>query len=185
MRQSVLPIARAFEAFLTVEEPLPIVRIRVPLSRFSLPWLAAAMVGCFGGEAPPEPGARALPRKDDPELTHSWQLPANQSVLSNADLGSKPPALADALMAGSAAPGITHRIATGCAQQGALAGTATVALRFSVAEGGTLGSLEGDPAGKAATCIGDAFRAELAKLDPLPAGAALMVLRFHAATPAR
>jgi hypothetical protein len=163
------------------------VRTPAPLSRVALGWLAAALVGCSGSEA--TTGEQATPRKDDPELTHSWQLTADQSVLSSADLGSKPPALADALMAGSAAPGIAHRIATACAQQGALAGTASVALRLSIVEGGTkgatVGSLEGDPAGGAATCIADAFRAELAELDPLPAGAALMVLRFHAATAPR
>jgi hypothetical protein len=166
-----------------VEELIRIVRIPAPLSRVALCWLAAALVGC-SGEAPPL-GEQATPRKDDPELTHSWQLPADQSVLSSADLGSKPPGLADALMAGSAAPGIAHRIATACAQQGALAGTTSVALRLSIADGGAVGTLEGDPAGAGATCIADAFRAELAKLDPLPAGAALMVLRFHAATPPR
>jgi hypothetical protein len=151
-----------------------------------LPWLAAAVLGCLGdGEAPPRPGERAKPRKDDPELLHSWQMPADKSVLEGADLGSKPTALADALMAEGAAPGITHRIATTCAEQGVLAGTASVALRLVIAEGGAVTSLEGDPAGGAATCIADAFRAELAKRESLPAGTALMVLRFHAATPPR
>lgn len=135
---------------------------------------------CFGdGEAPIKPGERAQPRKDDPELTHSWQLPAEHSVLEGADLGSTPPALADALMANGAAPGITHRIAGACAQRSALADTATVALRLTIAEGGSVSALEGDPPGAASSCLADAFRAELATLDPLPAGAALLVLRFH------
>jgi hypothetical protein len=160
--------------------------VRIPCSswaRCGPLWAVTLLVGCVG-EAPPAAG-RATPREGDPELLHSWQLSADRSVLWSADLGSRPPALADALMAGSLAPSITHRIATACARQGALADTASVALRFTLAEGGGLASVEGDPAGEAATCIDDAFRAELAKLDPLPAGAALMVLRFHAATPTR
>lgn len=150
-------------------------------ARFASCWLVLVLAGC--GEPPPPPGPRATPRKDDPELMHSWQLAADKSVLAAADLGSKPPALADALMAKGAAPGLTHRAATSCAQQGALADASSVALRLTIAEGGTVASLEGDPAGTAATCLVDAVKAELAKLDPLPAGAALMVLRFHAAGP--
>ncbi len=138
------------------------------------------MSGCFGdGEAPPRAGERAQPRKDDPPLTHSWQLPATTSVLEGGDLGSLPPALADALMANGAAPGISHRIATACAQAGALVDTATLALRVTIDAGGNVTALEGDPAGGPATCLADAFRAELAKLDSLPAGGALLVLRFH------
>jgi hypothetical protein len=150
-------------------------------ARITSCWLALALVGC--GEPPPSPAQRATPRKDDPELVHSWQMPADKSVLAAADLGSKPPALADALMAGGVAPGITHRVATACAERSALAGTASVALRLAIAEDGRVASLDGDPAGTAADCLVDAVRAELGKLDPLPAGAALMVLRFHAATP--
>src|SRR5690606_14269480 len=161
-----------------------IVKLPAPLRRAALCLLAASVLGCSGGgEAPPRPGARAQGRTGDPPLTQSWQMPADKSVLQSADLGSEPPALAEALMAKGTAPGITHRIATACATQGALQGTATVALRFAIAEGGAVGSLEGDPAGEAATCIGDAFRAELTELDPLPAGAALLVLRFHADAP--
>jgi hypothetical protein len=143
--------------------------------------LLLLVAGC--GEPPPPPGAQALPRKEDPELLHTWQMPADASVLMAADLGSKPPELAEALMSRGAAPGISHRSATACAEQGALAGTSSVALRLAIAEGGAVASIEGDPAGPAATCLVEAVRAELAKLDPLPAGAALMVLRFHAAAP--
>lgn len=150
------------------------------LSRIATCWLALVLTGCSD---PPPSAPQPTPRPDDPELSHSWQMSADKSVLANADLGSKPPALADALMAGGKAPGITHRSATACAQQGSLAGTTSVALRLTIAEGGTVTSLEGDPAGTAATCIAEAVRAELATLDALPAGAALMVLQFHAATP--
>jgi hypothetical protein len=141
---------------------------------------ALALVGC--GEPSP-PVAFASPRADDPPLVHSWQLPAGQSVLHGGDLGSEPPALADALMADSAAPSIAHRSARACARQGALASTASVALRLTIAEGGALAALEADPPGPAADCLAAAVRAELATLDPLPAGAALMVLRFDAAAP--
>jgi hypothetical protein len=160
--------------------------IRALFSRFALVSscfaLAAVVSGCFGGE-PPSSGQQATPRPEDPELVHSWQMPAEASVLWSGDLGSKPPALADALMASSAAPSFTHRSATACAQQGLLTGTASMALRLTIAEGGAVTSLEGDPAGPAATCLVDAIRAELAKLPPLPAGAALMLLRFHPTAP--
>jgi hypothetical protein len=150
------------------------------LSRIATCWLALVLVGCSEPPPPAEPGP--TPRTDDPELTHSWQMSADKSVLWSADLGSKPPELADALMTGGA-PGIAHRSATACAQQGSLTGTPSVAVRLTIAEGGKVTAVEGDPAGTAATCIADAVRAELAKLDAVPAGAALMVMRFHAATP--
>lgn len=134
------------------------------------------------GDPPPPPGPQATPRTDDPELVHTWQMPADKSVLWSADLGSKPPALADALMAGGKAPGIAHRSATKCAQESSLDTSATVALRLTIA-GGAVTALEGDPAGPASDCLVAAVRAELATLDPLPAGVALMLLRFHPKTP--
>ncbi|MCA9654427.1 MAG: hypothetical protein KC501_31200 [Myxococcales bacterium] len=150
--------------------------LRIPISLT----LAVLLSGCLGADQPPPaPGQRAKGRKGDPELVHHWQMPADKSPLQSADLGSEPPALADALMQGGAAPSITHRIALACATQSALAGTESVALRLGVAEGGTLESLEGDPAGKAASCLADALRAELAESSDLPAGAALLVLQFH------
>ena len=147
-------------------------------SRVATCCLALVLAGC--GDPPPPPGAQPTPRADDPELTHSWQMPADKSVLWGADLGSKPAALAEALMAGGT-PGIAHRSATACAQQGSLGTTPSVALRLTVAEGGAVTAVEGDPAGPAATCMADAFRTELGKVAALPAGAALIVLRFHPA----
>lgn len=147
--------------------------------------LATALSGCFGADQPPPaPGKRAKGRKGDPELVHNWQMPADKSPLQSADLGSEPPALADALMAGAGAPGISHRITLACASKGALKGTASVALRLTLAESGAIDSLEGDPTGDAATCLADALRSELEALEGLPAGAALLVLRFHATAPA-
>jgi hypothetical protein len=134
---------------------------------------------------PPPAGPQAAPRPDDPELVHSWQMPPDKSVLWSGDLGSKPAALADALMADGKAPGLSHRSATACAKESSLDTTATVALRLTIAEGGAVTSLEGDPAGPASDCLVGAVRSELAKLDPLPAGVALMVLRFHAAAPTK
>ena len=134
------------------------------------------------GDPPPPAGPQATPRPDDPELVHSWQMPPDKSVLWSADLGSKPTALADALMAGGKAPGIAHRSATQCAKQSSLDTSATVALRLTVA-GGAVTALEGDPAGPASDCLVAAVKAELATLDPLPAGVALMLLRFHPRTP--
>lgn len=157
----------------------------------SAPWfsslaivLMAALGGCLGtDQAPPHPDKRAKGRKGDPALVHQWKMSAEMSVLESADLGSEPPALADALMTLGAAPRVSHQIATECAGKGTLANTATVALRWRVAEGGEIESLEGDPVGEASRCIVDAFGAELSKLDALPSGNALMVLHFHPKKP--
>lgn len=151
----------------------------VHLSRVATCWLALALLGC--GEPPPPPAP--TPRGDDPELTHSWQMPASESGLWGGDLGSKPSALADQLMQSSAGPSIAMRSTNTCAQQGSLGATPSVAVRFTVAEGGAVTTVEGDPAGPAGTCLAESVKAELSKLDPLPAGAALLLLRFHAATP--
>lgn len=150
-------------------------------------WLGLGAValglGCSGGEAPSRPGVRAQGRPSDPPLTVSWRLPADESALENADLGSEPPALAQALMAGSAAPSLTHRIVTACADRGALDGTATVAVRLTIAASGAVASIEGDPPGRAASCVVEGLHEPLAELAPLPAGAALLVLRFHPDAP--
>ncbi|MEX1364917.1 MAG: hypothetical protein AB1Z98_17445, partial [Nannocystaceae bacterium] len=114
-------------------------------------------------------------------------LPVDKSPLERGDLGTDPPALADALMANSRAPGISHRITLACAGKGALAGTASVALRWTVPESGSgagsIEGLEGDPPGEAARCLAGQLRTELADLEGLPAGAALLLLTFHTATP--
>ena len=106
-----------------------------------------------------------------------------KTPLWSADLGSKPPALADALMEKSAGPGVAQRSADACATKGVLGSTSTVALRLTIAEGGAVTAIEGDPPGPAATCLAAAAKAELATLDPLPAGAALLLLHFRAANP--
>lgn len=144
--------------------------------------LALALLGGVGGCGDrvevPAPGPFATARADDPALTESWRLPEGQSALRSGDLGSTPPALSEALMIDHAAAGISHRIAQRCADQGALANVQSLALRFSVGDDGSLASIEGDPGGAAARCTADALRAELSARPPLPAGAALMVLRF-------
>jgi hypothetical protein len=150
-------------------------------SRVATCSLVLLLAAC--GDPPPPAGPQATPRPDDPELVHSWQMPPDKSVLWSGDLGSKPAALADALMASGKAPGLTHRSATACAKESSLDTTATVALRLTIAEGGAVTSLEGDPAGPASDCLVTAVRSELATLDPLPAGVALLVLRFHSAAP--
>ncbi|MEM7154760.1 MAG: hypothetical protein AAF799_18060 [Myxococcota bacterium] len=152
-----------------------------PFAAFALPCLLlTSTLGCGGSDQPaPRPGKRAKGREGDPALVHNWKMPADKSVLESADLGSDPPALADAFMTGSGAPGISHRIANTCATEGVLAGVATIALRFSATEAGAIEKVEGDPAGKAADCLVKAFQAEVEGANGLPAGAALMVLRFH------
>lgn len=141
--------------------------------------LLTTSVGCGGSDQPaPRAGKRAKGREGDPALVHNWKMPADKSVLESADLGSEPPALADAFMT-NGAPGISHRMANTCATEGVLAGVATLALRFSVTEAGAIEKVEADPPGKAADCLVKAFNAEVEGASGLPAGAALMVLRFH------
>lgn len=150
--------------------------------------LTMMLSGCFGADQPPpRPDAHAQGREGDPELVHQWTMPADKSPLDSGDLGTDPPALADALMASSRAPGISHRITLACAGKGALAGTSSVALRWTVAESKegaeAIEGLEGDPPGAAAKCLTEQLRTELAGLEGLPAGAALLLLTFHTAKP--
>lgn len=146
--------------------------------RLTCALVLAGAVSCGDRTEPPEPGSFATAREDDPPLIESWRMPAGSGALRSGDLGSKPTALAQALMTDHAAAGISYRIATHCRDQGALANVESLALRFSVGQDGTLVSMQGDPTGPAATCTTDALRAELSGLTGLPAGAALMVLRF-------
>lgn len=158
-----------------------------PLSRPSVrrvALLACVLPFACSGDDPAaasRPGKRAQGRKGDPELVHHWEMPADKAVLQSADLGSDPPALADALMANSVAPSLSHRMTNACAEKGSLAGTATVALRWKVDDAGAIKDVEGDPAGAAADCFAEQLPAMMAKaeLTGLPAGAALLVLRFH------
>ncbi|MEM9453215.1 MAG: hypothetical protein AAGF11_03495 [Myxococcota bacterium] len=140
--------------------------------------VAAGLGGCADRAEEPAPGSFATPREDDPPLVESWRLPPGTSPLRSGDLGSTPVELSTALMLDHAAAGISHRIARRCAEKGALANVGSLALRFSVGAGGTVGAIEGDPAGPAAACTVKALRAELSARPPMPAGAALMVLRF-------
>lgn len=149
-------------------------------SRIATCWFALALSGC--GDPPPA-APQPTPRPEDPELTHSWQMPMEKSALWSGDLGSKPPALADALMEKSAAPSLALRSADACKAKGVLGSTPSVALRMTIAEGGAVTTVEGDPPGPAATCLAEAVKAELAALDPLPAGVALLLLRLDTAAP--
>ena len=142
--------------------------------------IALLLAGC--GDSPPPAGPQPTPRADDPELVHTWQMPAGKSVLWSGDLGSKPPALADALMEAAAAPSLAMRSADACAKQGVLTGITSVALRITIAEGGAVTAVEGDPEGPAASCLAEAAKAELAELERLPAGAALLLLQLDTAT---
>lgn len=135
--------------------------------------------GCPGESTPaPTPGTRAKPNEDDPKLSQSWQMAVGTSPLAAGDLGAKPDALAAKLYE-KGMPGITHRISKGCADSGALRGASSVALRFSVGPHGSVGQIAADPVGDAAKCIADAFKKEAAALNELPAGDALLRLKFH------
>lgn len=138
----------------------------------------AGLGGCADRAEEPAPGSFATPREGDPLLVESWHLPPGTSPLRSGDLGSTPVDLSSALMVDHAAAGISHRIARRCADQGALANVDSLALRFSVGANGKIGPIEGDPAGPAATCTVKALQVELSARPPMPAGAALMVLRF-------
>jgi hypothetical protein len=154
--------------------------MRARARRWVAPGLALVVVvlGCGRQAESPAPGPFATARPDDPPLTESWRLPPGSSALRSGDLGSKPTELSIALMNDHAAAGVSHRIATRCTKQGSRHGVESLALRFAVGDDGAITSIEGDPAGAMATCVGDALADELSALSPLPAGAALMVLRF-------
>ncbi len=145
--------------------------------------LAALLGGCGDDPPPGASGSQARPLQSDPAITQSWNIPAGKSPLAGGDLGASAPALAEALMTTAKVPGISHRITMKCAEQGSLKGMGSIALRFSIDDAGKLTDLHGDPKGEAATCLGDGLTAELATITGLPAGAALLVLRFTSAAP--
>lgn len=137
------------------------------------------VVGCSGGEAPPSAkGTRATPKKDDPKLTRHWEMKAEHSPMAVGDLGAEPDAVAGALF-DAGMPGVTHRVAKKCGESGALKGAASVALRFAVTDAGVVGPVAAEPAGAAATCMGEGFTAEMADVKELPAGTALLRIKFH------
>lgn len=139
------------------------------------------LLACSGGEAPQSSkGSSATARKDDPKLTQSWKMAAEHSPMSDGDLGATPDELAQALFE-QGAPNLSHKAATTCKAAGKLAGAASVALRFSVDDSGKIGKVSGDPSGDAATCMADAFAKEAASVEKLPAGDALLRIKFHPA----
>lgn len=143
--------------------------------------MAAVMVMGCPGEAPKSAqGSRAKPKKSDPKLTLSWSMKAEHSPMSNGDLGSSPEETAKALYEHEM-PAVTHRVAKACAESGALKGAASVALRFSVTAEGKVGPVLGDPEGVAGRCVAEGFSGEVSGLSDLPAGDALLRLKFHPA----
>jgi hypothetical protein len=134
----------------------------------------ACVLGC------PAPSiADPMPRESDPELLHTWTMPASSGALASGDLGSAPPEIANALMEGGTMPSIAHRIAQHCASIGALEGNAVVVLRFDVTASGELAKVEPDPSNAAGACLADALKAEATSLERVPAGAALLKIRLR------
>lgn len=143
--------------------------------------MAAVVVAGCPGEAPKSAqGSRAKPKQSDPKLTLSWSMKAEHSPMSNGDLGSTPEGTAKALYE-HGMPAVTHRVAKACAASGALKKAASVALRFSVTAEGKVGPVLSDPEGAAGRCVADAFSDEVGALADLPAGDALLRLKFHPA----
>ena len=142
--------------------------------------LALFVVAC-GGDATTSGRGGPQPREGDPALEHTWTMPPQSGVLASGDLGSTPPQLAAALMENGRMPSIAHRIASGCAESGALAGAEEVALRFTVAEGGDPAAVQPDPAGAAGTCLARALDAQLRETGELAARAALLRVRLRPA----
>ena len=137
------------------------------------------MLAACSGEAPQSSkGTQAKPRKDDPKLTRSWKMGAEHSPMSNGDLGANPDELAQALF-DQGTPNLSHQAAKTCKAADKLEGAASVALRFRVGDSGKVGEVSGDPSGDAAMCMAEAFAKEAANLDKLPAGDALLRIKFH------
>lgn len=142
--------------------------------------LLALATGCGGGgDAGPRAGEGPKPREDDPKLDHSWEMPKESSALARGDLGTKPAEAAAKLMEGGRMPSVAHRVSQHCMKAGTLAGVASVALRFSIADDGTIGKVEPDPPGKAGTCMAAGLEREIGKLTDVPAAAALLRIQFH------
>ena len=154
---------------------------RSKVASLRLATLALALAACGGAdsEAGPRAGQGPQPREDDPKLDHSWEMPKESSALARGDLGTTPVEAAAKLMEGGRMPSVAHRISQHCAKAGTLAGVASVALRFSIAEDGTIGKIEPDPAGKAGTCMAAGLEREIGKLTGVPAAAALLRIQFH------
>jgi len=143
--------------------------------------VAIMLTACSGGDAPQSSkGSSAKARKDDPKLTHSWKMAAEHSPMSEGDLGGTVDGLAQALF-DQGMPNLSHQAAKACKDAGKLGTTGSVALRFSVDDSGKVGKVSGDPSGDAATCMADAFAKEAAGIEKLPAGDALLRIKFHPA----
>ena len=152
----------------------------IDFRRLTVSTLAVLALGCPGEAPPPAPkGSEAAPRKDDPQLSHSWTMGVGTSPLASGDLGTVPDTAAQVLM-DQGMPGVVHGVATQCKEAGALTGALSVALRFELSDEGRVGAVTGDPAGKAATCMAEAFAKEASKFEKLPAGGALLRIKFHA-----
>lgn len=137
--------------------------------------------GCSGGDAGGKaggPGKGPSPRRDDPKLTHSWQMPKEASAVMSGDLGTMPESVAAVLME-AGMPTVTHKSANDCRDKGSLKGADSIALRFEVGEDGKIAKVTGDPSGAAATCLAESFSKHASELDRLPAGDALLRVRFH------
>jgi hypothetical protein len=137
--------------------------------------LSTVMVACTSEGPPPGPTARA----SDPQLTHSWTMPASAGPVAQVDLGTDPQSIADEMMEDGKIAGIVHRIATRCAERGELPRPGVVALRFAVADGGRLAAAEEDPRPQGGGCLARALEAENDALKSLPAGAALVRIQLY------
>lgn len=139
---------------------------------------ASIAAGCPQAEDTPA-GQRAIGRRGDPKLTHSWSMPPEASVVQNGDLGTSPENVAETLMKDAAMPAVVHDVAQRCAGEGALAGVASIAIRFHLGQDGKIADVTADPDGKAAQCMTTAFIERTSALDKLPAGDALLRIRLH------
>lgn len=146
-------------------------------------WIASLCVSvfaCTGNATNDREAPGPSPRPSDPPLSHSWTMPASASAVAQADLGTHPEALAEEMMREGTIAGVIHRVAAKCAAEGRLPRPGMVALRFALADGGSLREVEGDPPAPAGACLAENLRAEAAALKSLPAGAALVRIQLHA-----
>jgi hypothetical protein len=140
--------------------------------------LCTLTTACKSELPPPGPSGRA----SDPPLTHSWTMPAAASPVAEADLGTKPESIADAMMQDGKIAGLVHRLATRCAEDDQLPRPGMVVLRFALSESGSLLEVEGDPPAPGG-CLARALEGETDALKSLPAGAALVRIQLHPPTP--
>ena len=118
--------------------------------------LLLSLVGCSGGE-------EAAPKAAVP-LTHQWNVPPGMTLFTQNNLGSDPPAAAEALM--PSMPNIVYRLGERCKTDPAFAKPGNLTIEFTL-EASTPKEIALQPASTGAECIQAALAQEFAAEEDL------------------